>query len=181
MEQYRGTTILSVRRNGKVVIGGDGQVSLGNTIMKGNARKVRRLYNNQVIAGFAGGTADAFTLFERFEAKLEQHQGQLTRAAVELAKDWRTDRILRKLEALLAVADSEASLIITGNGDVIQPEDDLIAIGSGGPFAQSAARALMDNTKLGARSIVEQGLEIAGDICIYTNHNRTIEELDSKV
>jgi ATP-dependent HslUV protease subunit HslV len=181
LEQYRGTTILSVRRNGKVVIGGDGQVSLGNTIMKGNARKVRRLYNNQVIAGFAGGTADAFTLFERFEAKLEQHQGQLTRAAVELAKDWRTDRILRKLEALLAVADSEASLIITGNGDVIQPEDDLIAIGSGGPFAQSAARALMDNTKLGARSIVEQGLIIAGDICIYTNHNRTIEELDSKV
>ena len=181
MEQYRGTTILSVRRNGKVVIGGDGQVSLGNTIMKGNARKVRRLYNNQVIAGFAGGTADAFTLFERFEAKLEQHQGQLTRAAVELAKDWRTDRILRKLEALLAVADSEASLIITGNGDVIQPEDDLIAIGSGGPFAQSAARALMDNTKLEARSIVEQGLKIAGDICIYTNHNRTIEELDSKV
>ena len=181
MEQYRGTTILSVRRNGKVVIGGDGQVSLGNTIMKGNARKVRRLYNNQVIAGFAGGTADAFTLFERFEAKLEQHQGQLTRAAVELAKDWRTDRILRKLEALLAVADSEASLIITGNGDVIQPEDDLIAIGSGGPFAQSAARALMDNTNLGARSIVEQGLKIAGDICIYTNHNRTIEDLDSKV
>ena len=181
MEQYRGTTILSVRRNGKVVIGGDGQVSLGNTIMKGNARKVRRLYNNQVIAGFAGGTADAFTLFERFEAKLEQHQGQLTRAAVELAKDWRTDRILRKLEALLAVANSEASLIITGNGDVIQPEDDLIAIGSGGPFAQSAARALMDNTKLEARSIVEQGLKIAGDICIYTNHNRTIEELDSKV
>ena len=181
MEQYRGTTILSVRRNGKVVIGGDGQVSLGNTIMKGNARKVRRLYNNQVIAGFAGGTADAFTLFERFEAKLEQHQGQLTRAAVELAKDWRTDRILRKLEALLAVADSEASLVITGNGDVIQPEDDLSAIGSGGPFAQSAARALMDNTQLGARSIVEQGLKIAGDICIYTNHNRTIEELDSKV
>ncbi|KRO92030.1 MAG: ATP-dependent protease subunit HslV, partial [SAR92 bacterium BACL26 MAG-121220-bin70] len=148
MEQYRGTTILSVRRNGKVVIGGDGQVSMGNTIMKGNARKVRRLHNNQVIAGFAGGTADAFTLFERFEAKLEQHQGNLTRAAVELAKDWRTDRMLRKLEALLAVADSEASLIITGNGDVIQPEDDLIAIGSGGPFAQSAARALLDNTEL---------------------------------
>ena len=178
MEQYRGTTILSVRRNGKVVIGGDGQVSLGNTIMKGNARKVRRLYKNQVIAGFAGGTADAFTLFERFEAKLEQHQGNLTKAAVELAKDWRTDRILRKLEALLAVADAEASLIITGNGDVIQPEDDLIAIGSGGPFAQSAARALLDNTELGARDIVEQGLKIAGDICIYTNHNRTIEELD---
>ena len=180
MEQYRGTTILSVRRNGKVVIGGDGQVSLGNTIMKGNARKVRRLYKDQVIAGFAGGTADAFTLFERFEAKLEQHQGNLTKAAVELAKDWRTDRILRKLEALLAVADAEASLIITGNGDVIQPEDDLIAIGSGGPFAQSAARALLDNTEMGAREIVEQGLKIAGDICIYTNHNRTIEELDCK-
>jgi ATP-dependent HslUV protease subunit HslV len=179
MEQYRGTTILSVRRNGKVVIGGDGQVSLGNTIMKGNARKVRRLYKDQVIAGFAGGTADAFTLFERFEAKLEQHQGNLTKAAVELAKDWRTDRILRKLEALLAVADAEASLIITGNGDVIQPEDDLIAIGSGGPFAQSAARALLDNTELGGREIVAQGLKIAGDICIYTNHNRTIEELDS--
>ena len=179
MEQYRGTTILSVRRNGKVVIGGDGQVSLGNTIMKGNARKVRRLYNDKVIAGFAGGTADAFTLFERFEAKLEQHQGNLTRAAVELAKDWRSDRILRKLEALLAVADSEASLIITGNGDVIQPEDDLIAIGSGGPFAQSAARALLDNTEMGAQEIVEQGLKIAGDICIYTNHNRTLEELDS--
>ena len=179
MEQYRGTTILSVRRNGKVVIGGDGQVSLGNTIMKGNARKVRRLYKDQVIAGFAGGTADAFTLFERFEAKLEQHQGNLTKAAVELAKDWRTDRILRKLEALLAVADAEASLIITCNGDVIQPEDDLIAIGSGGPFAQSAARALLDNTEMDARDIVEQGLKIAGDICIYTNHNRTIEELDS--
>ena len=179
MEQYRGTTILSVRRNGKVIIGGDGQVSMGNTIMKGNARKVRRLYKDQVIAGFAGGTADAFTLFERFEAKLEQHQGNLTKAAVELAKDWRTDRILRKLEALLAVADAEASLIITGNGDVIEPEDDLIAIGSGGPFAQSAARALLDNTEMGARDIVEQGLKIAGDICIYTNHNRTIEELDS--
>ncbi len=181
MEQYRGTTILSARRNGKVVIGGDGQVSLGNTIMKGNARKVRRLYNDKVIAGFAGGTADAFTLFERFEAKLDQHHGNLTRAAVELAKDWRSDRILRKLEALLAVADSEASLIITGNGDVIQPEDDLIAIGSGGPFAQSAARALLDNTDLDARTIVEQGLKIAGDICIYTNHNNTIEELDAKV
>ncbi len=181
MEQYRGTTILSARRDGKVVIGGDGQVSLGNTIMKGNARKVRRLYNDKVIAGFAGGTADAFTLFERFEAKLDQHHGNLTRAAVELAKDWRSDRILRKLEALLAVADSEASLIITGNGDVIQPEDDLIAIGSGGPFAQSAARALLDNTDLDARTIVEQGLKIAGDICIYTNHNNTIEELDAKV
>lgn len=170
---------MSVRRNGKVVIGGDGQVSLGNTVMKGNAKKVRRLYKDQVIAGFAGGTADAFTLFERFEAKLEKHQGQLTRAAVELAKDWRTDRMLRKLEALLAVADKEASLIITGNGDVIQPEDDLIAIGSGGPYAQSAARALLDNTKMEAREIVEQGLAIAADICIYTNHNRTIEELDT--
>ena len=180
MDQYRGTTILSVRRNGKVVIGGDGQVSLGNTVMKGNARKVRRLYNGKVIAGFAGGTADAFTLFERFEAKLEMYQGQLTRAAVELAKDWRTDRMLRRLEALLAVADEEASLVITGNGDVVQPEDDLIAIGSGGPFAQSAARALLDNTDMDARSIVEQGLGIAGDICIYTNHNRTIEELDCK-
>ena len=179
MQQYRGTTILSVRRNGKVVIGGDGQVSLGNTVMKGNAKKVRRLYKNQVIAGFAGGTADAFTLFERFEAKLEKHQGQLTRAAVELAKDWRADRMLRKLEALLAVADKEASLIITGNGDVIQPENDLIAIGSGGPYAQSAARALLDNTKMEAREIVEQGLAIAADICIYTNHNRTIEELDT--
>jgi ATP-dependent HslUV protease subunit HslV len=180
MDQYRGTTILSVRRNGKVVIGGDGQVSLGNTVMKGNARKVRRLYNGKVIAGFAGGTADAFTLFERFEAKLEMYQGQLTRAAVELAKDWRTDRMLRRLEALLAVADEEASLVITGNGDVIQPEDDLIAIGSGGPFAQSAAKALLDNTEMDAREIVEQGLSIAGDICIYTNHNRTIEELDCK-
>lgn len=145
--------------------------------MKGNARKVRRLYKDQVIAGFAGGTADAFTLFERFEAKLEQHQGQLVRAAVELAKDWRTDRILRRLEALLAVADKESSLIITGNGDVIQPEDDLIAIGSGGPFAQSAARALLDNTELSAREIVEKSLSIAGDICIYTNHNHSIEEL----
>lgn len=178
MEQYRGTTILSVRRNGKVVIGGDGQVTLGNTVMKGNARKVRRLHNDQVIAGFAGGTADAFTLFERFEAKLEAHRGQLVRAAVELAKDWRTDRALRRLEALLAVANHEASLIITGNGDVIQPEDDLIAIGSGGPFAQSAARALLDNTELSAREIVEKGLEIAADVCIYTNHNRTVEELE---
>jgi len=177
LEQYRGTTICSVRRNGKVAIGGDGQVSLGNTVMKGNARKVRRLYKDQVIAGFAGGTADAFTLFERFESKLEQHQGQLTRAAVELAKDWRTDRMLRRLEALLAVADAKTSLIITGNGDVIQPEDDLIAIGSGGPYAQSAARALLDNTEMDARDIVEKSLEIAADICIYTNHNRTIEEL----
>ncbi|TQV72662.1 ATP-dependent protease subunit HslV [Exilibacterium tricleocarpae] len=178
MQQYRGTTILSVRRNGRVVIGGDGQVSMGNTIMKGNARKVRRLYKDQVIAGFAGGTADAFTLFERFEAKLEAHGGQLTRAAVELAKDWRTDRALRRLEALLAVANREASLVVTGNGDVIQPEDDLIAIGSGGPFAQSAARALLENTELDAGDIVEKGLTIAGDICVYTNHNFTIETLD---
>ena len=174
------TTIVSVRRGDKVVLGGDGQVSLGNTVMKGNARKVRRLYQNEVIAGFAGGTADAFTLFERFEAQLQKHQGQLVRSAVELAKDWRSDRALRKLEAMLVVANKEASLIITGNGDVIQPEDDLIAIGSGGPFAQSAAKALLDNTDMDARSIVEQGLSIAGDICIYTNHNRTIEELDCK-
>lgn len=180
MEQYRGTTILSVRRNGKVVIGGDGQVSLGNTVMKGNARKVRRLYQDKVIAGFAGGTADAFTLFERFEGKLEKYQGQLVRAAVELAKDWRTERSLRRLEALLAVADEHHSLIITGNGDVIEPEDNLIAIGSGGPFAQSAAKALLENTQLDAREIVEKGLSIAADICIYTNHNQTIEELDSK-
>lgn len=172
------TTILSVRRDGQVVIGGDGQVSLGNTVMKGNARKVRRLYKNQVLAGFAGGTADAFTLFERFEAKLEAHNGQLTRAAVELAKDWRTDRSLRRLEALLAVADKEASLIITGNGDVIQPEDDLIAIGSGGNYAQAAARALLENTGLDARSIVEKGLTIAGDICVFTNQNHTIETLE---
>ena len=177
MEQYRGTTILSVRRNGLVAIGGDGQVTLGNTVMKGNARKVRRLHNDQVIAGFAGGTADAFTLFERFEAKLQEHRGNLMRAAVELARDWRTDRILRRLEALLAVADREASLIITGNGDVIQPEQDLIAIGSGGPFAQAAARALLENTELDARAIVERGLAIAADICIYTNHQRTIETL----
>lgn len=178
MEQYRGTTILSVRRGNSVVIGGDGQVSLGNTVMKGNARKVRRLYKNQVIAGFAGGTADAFTLFELFEAKLDKHQGNLVRSAVELAKAWRTERSLRRLEALLAVADKETSLVITGNGDVIEPEDNLIAIGSGGPFAQSAARALMDNTDLDARSIVQKGLNIAGDICIYTNHNQTIEQLD---
>ena len=178
MDQYRGTTILSVRRGSTVVIGGDGQVSLGNTIMKGNAKKVRRLHNDQVIAGFAGGTADAFTLFERFEQKLEQHNGNLTRAAVELAKDWRTDRKLRRLEALLAVANKESSLIITGNGDVIQPEDDLIAIGAGGPYAQSAARALLDNTDLSAKEIVESGLKIAGDICVYTNHTTTIEELN---
>ncbi|KZY67908.1 MULTISPECIES: ATP-dependent protease subunit HslV [unclassified Oleiphilus] len=171
------TTILSVRREGEVALGGDGQVSLGNTIMKGNAKKVRRLYNGQVIAGFAGGTADAFTLFERFEAQLEKHQGHLVRAAVELAKDWRTDRDLRKLEALLAVADKDSSLIITGNGDVIEPEDSLIAIGSGGPFAQASARALLDNTELGARDIVEKGLDIAASICVFTNDNRTIEEL----
>ena len=178
MEQYRGTTILSVRRGNQVVIGGDGQVSLGNTVMKGNARKVRRLFHGKVIAGFAGGTADAFTLFERFESKLEKHRGQLVRSAVELAKDWRTERSLRKLEALLAVADETASLIITGNGDVIEPEDGLMAIGSGGPFAQSAARALMDNTELSAQEIVEKSLTIAADICIYTNHNHTIEVLD---
>ena len=178
MEQFRGTTILSVRRGNSVVIGGDGQVTMGNTVMKGNARKVRRLLKGQVIAGFAGGTADAFTLFELFEGKLEKHSGHLVRAAVELAKDWRTDRVLRKLEALLCVADKEASLIISGNGDVIEPEDDLMAIGSGGPYAQSAARALLDNTDLDARAIVEKGLAIAGDICIYTNHNRTIEQLD---
>ncbi|MCK5810969.1 MAG: ATP-dependent protease subunit HslV [Cocleimonas sp.] len=177
MEQYRGTTIVSVRRGDNVVIGGDGQVSLGNTIMKGNARKVRRLYDDKVIAGFAGGTADAFTLFEKFEGKLNAFNGNLTRAAIELAKDWRTDRGMRQLEALLAVADAKTSLIITGNGDVIDPEDNLIAIGSGGPFAQSAARALLDNTDLTAREIVEKSLSIAGDICIYTNQNRTIEEL----
>lgn len=179
MEQYRGTTILSVRRNGQVVIGGDGQVSQGNTVMKGNARKVRRLYADQVIAGFAGGTADAFTLFERFEEQLEKHSGKLTRAAVELAKLWRTERTLRRLEALLVVADKENSLIITGNGDVIEPEDSLMAIGSGGSFAQSAARALLDNTDLDARSIVEKSLSIAANICVYTNNNLTIEALDT--
>nr|WP_205743954.1 ATP-dependent protease subunit HslV [Grimontia sedimenti] len=180
-EKSRGssvTTIVSVRRNGKVVIAGDGQVSLGNTVMKGNARKVRRLYNNKVLAGFAGGTADAFTLFERFERKLEMHQGHLTKAAVELAKDWRTDRALRRLEALLAVADETASLIITGNGDVVQPEHDLIAIGSGGNFAQAAATALLENTELDAREIAEKSLTIAGDICVFTNQHHTVEELD---
>lgn len=171
------TTILSVRREGEVALGGDGQVSLGNTIMKGNAKKVRRLYHGKVIAGFAGGTADAFTLFERFEGQLEKHQGHLVRAAVELAKDWRTDRALRKLEALLAVADKDSSLIITGNGDVIEPEDSLIAIGSGGPFAQASARALLDNTNLSARDIVEKGLDIAASICVFTNDHRTIEEI----
>jgi len=177
LEQYRGTTILAVRRNGRVVIGGDGQVSLGNTIMKGNARKVRRLYRDQIIAGFAGGTADAFTLFERFEAKLEKHQGHLVRSAVELAKDWRTDRLLRRLEALLVVADRDNILMITGNGDVIEPELDLIAIGSGGSFAQAAATALYENTELEARDIVEKALTIAASICIYTNDHLTIEEL----
>ena len=172
------TTIVSVRRNNKVVIAGDGQVSLGNTIMKGNARKVRRLYNGKVLAGFAGGTADAFTLFERFESKLQMHQGHLTKAAVELAKDWRSDRALRKLEALLVVADETASLIITGNGDVIQPEHDLIAIGSGGNFAQAAATALLENTDLDAREIAEKALTIAGDICVFTNHHHTIDELE---
>jgi ATP-dependent HslUV protease subunit HslV len=171
------TTILSVRRDGEVALGGDGQVSLGNTIMKGNARKVRTLYHGKVIAGFAGGTADAFTLFERFEAKLEKHQGHLVRAAVELAKDWRTDRALRRLEALLAVADKDSSLIITGNGDVIEPEDSLIAIGSGGPYAQASAKALLDNTELSAREIVEKGLDIAASICVFTNDQRTIKEL----
>jgi ATP-dependent HslUV protease subunit HslV len=178
VEQFHGTTIITVRRNGKVVIGGDGQVTQGSIVLKGNARKVRRLYNGKVIAGFAGGTADAFTLFERFEAKLETYQGNLTRAAVELAKDWRTDRMLRRLEALLAVADTKASLIITGNGDVIEPERDLIAIGSGGAYAESAARALLDNTKLSASEIVKKSLAIAADICIYTNHNHVIEELE---
>ncbi len=178
METFHGTTIVSVRRGNQVVIGGDGQVTLGNTVMKGNARKVRRLYHGKVLAGFAGATADAFTLFERFEGELEKQRGNLTRAAVELAKDWRTNRMLQRLEALLAVADDKASLIISGNGDVIEPENGLIAIGSGGPFAQSAARALLENTELGAREIVERSLHIAGDICIYTNHNLTIEELE---
>ena len=178
--KMHGTTILSVRRGNRVVIGGDGQVTLGDTMMKGNARKVRRLHEDQVIAGFAGGTADAFTLFERFEGKLQKHQGNLTRAAVELSKDWRTDRMLRRLEALLAVADASASLILSGTGDVIEPEYDLIAIGSGGPYAQSAARALLENTDLSARDIVEKSLNIAADVCIYTNHNLRIEELDAE-
>ncbi len=174
---FKGTTILSARRDGVVVIGGDGQVSMGNTVMKGTARKVRRLYKDQVIAGFAGATADAFTLFERFEGKLEKHHGHLVRSAVELAKDWRTDRMLRRLEALLCVADGKASLIISGTGDVIEPDDSLMAIGSGGQYALSAARALLENTDMGAREIVEKGLHIAADICIYTNHNIVIEEL----
>jgi ATP-dependent HslUV protease subunit HslV len=174
------TTILSVRKEGEVALGGDGQVSLGNTIMKGNAKKVRRLYHGKVIAGFAGGTADAFTLFERFEAQLEKHQGNILKAAVELAKDWRTDRALRKLEALLAVADEKHSLIITGNGDVIEPEDSLIAIGSGGPYAQASARALMENTDLSAEEIVQKGLQIASDICVFTNNQFTIEHISNK-
>ncbi|HEX7043430.1 MAG TPA: ATP-dependent protease subunit HslV [Burkholderiales bacterium] len=177
--EIHGTTILCVRRNGRVAIGGDGQVTLGNTVMKANARKVRRLYKDQVLAGFAGGTADAFTLFERFEGKLEKHQGNLTRSAVELAKDWRTDRLLRRLEAMLIVADRSASLIVSGQGDVIEPEAGILAIGSGGPFALAAARALLEHTELGARAIVEQALGIAADICIYTNRSLTIEELAS--
>ena len=178
MEQLAGTTILSVRRGSKVVIGGDGQVSQGNTVLKGNARKVRRLYKDKVLAGFAGGTADAFTLFERFEEQLEKHHGKLTRAAVELAKLWRTERALRRLEALLVVADQETSLIVTGNGDVIEPDDAIMAIGSGGSYALAAARALLNNTELDAREIVEKGLTIAGDICVYTNQQQTIEELN---
>lgn len=178
MEQYRGTTIVSVRRDDKVAIAGDGQVSMGNTVMKGNARKVRTLANGRVIAGFAGGTADAFTLFELFETKLERY-GNLTRAAIELAKDWRTDRRLRRLEALLCVADSESSFIVTGNGDVIEPEHDLMAIGSGGPFAQAAALALLRNTDLDARTIAEKALAVAAEICVFTNQNVTVEELAS--
>jgi ATP-dependent HslUV protease subunit HslV len=178
MEQYHGTTILSVRRGNQVAMGGDGQVTLGNIVVKASARKVRRLYNGQILAGFAGGTADAFTLFERFEAKLEKHQGNLLRSAVELAKDWRTDRMLRRLEAMLTVADTESSLIITGNGDVLEPEDGLLAIGSGGAYAQAAARALLDHTDLPPAEIVKQALVIAGDICIYTNQNHVIETLE---
>lgn len=179
MKQFDGTTVLCVRRGDQVVIGADGQVTLGDTIMKGNARKVRRLHHGKVLAGFAGGTADAFTLFEYFEGKLEKHSGHLVRAAVELAKDWRTDRTLRRLEALLAVADHEASLIISGNGDVIEPEHGFIAIGSGGPYAGAAARALLDNTELDARAIVEKALNIAADVCIYTNHQLVIETLQA--
>ena len=178
MEQFHGTTIVSVRRGASVALGGDGQVTLGNVVIKAGARKVRRLYNDQVLAGFAGGTADAFTLFERFEAKLDKHSGHLVRAAVELAKDWRTDRMLRRLEAMLAVADRQSSLIITGNGDVLEPEYGLVAIGSGGAYAQSAARALLENTTLSPAEIVKKSLEIAGDLCIYTNQNHLIEILD---
>ena len=173
-----GTTIISVRRGNRVALGGDGQVTLGNVVLKAGARKVRRLYHERILAGFAGGTADAFTLFERFEAKLEKHQGNLLRSAVELAKDWRTDRILRRLEAMLAVADHETSLIITGIGDVVEPELGLVAIGSGGPYAQAAARALLENTELSPQDIVKRSLTIAGDICIYTNQNHVIEVLD---
>ncbi len=178
MDQFKGTTIISVRRKNTVVVGGDGQVTMGDTVMKGNARKVRRLYKDQVIAGFAGGTADAFTLFERFEGQLEKHQGNLVRSAVELAKDWRTDRALRRLEALLIVADKNDSLLVTGNGDVIEPNDGILAIGSGGQYAKSAALALVENTTLGASEIVQQSLSIAAEICIYTNHDTTIEEID---
>ena len=178
MEQFHGTTIMSARRDGKVALGGDGQVTLGQVVVKASARKVRRLYHDRILAGFAGGTADAFTLFERFEAKLEKHQGNLLRSAVELAKDWRTDRILRRLEAMLAVADRESSLIITGMGDVIEPELGLIAIGSGGPYAQSAARALLENTQLDAEAVVRKALSIAADLCIYTNHQVVVETLE---
>jgi ATP-dependent HslUV protease subunit HslV len=178
MEQYHGTTILSVRRGNRVAMGGDGQVTLGNVVVKASARKVRRLYNGHILAGFAGGTADAFTLFERFEAKLEKHQGHLVKSAVELAKDWRTDRMLRRLEAMLTVADRESSLIITGNGDVLEPEKGLLAIGSGGSYAQAAALALLDNTELPPEDIVKQALVIAGDLCIYTNQNHIIETLE---
>jgi len=178
MEQYRGTTILSVRRGKRVALGGDGQVTLGNIVIKASARKVRTLYNGQILAGFAGGTADAFTLFERFEAKLDKHQGNLLRSAVELAKDWRTDRMLRRLEAMLAVADREHSLVITGNGDVLEPEQGIVAIGSGGAYAQAAARALVENTELEPKEIVSKALGIAADLCIYTNHHHTIEVLD---
>ncbi|HXF16634.1 MAG TPA: ATP-dependent protease subunit HslV [Burkholderiales bacterium] len=177
-EPFHGTTIISVRRGQKVALGGDGQVTFGNVVLKASARKVRRLFHERILAGFAGGTADAFTLFERFEAKLEKHQGHLLRSAVELAKDWRTDRILRRLEAMLAVADHEASLIITGNGDVVEPELGLVAIGSGGPYAQAAARALLENTELQPQDIVKKALTIAGEICIYTNQNHVIETLD---
>jgi ATP-dependent HslUV protease subunit HslV len=178
MEQFHGTTIVSVRRNGMVALGGDGQVTLGSIVIKASARKVRRLYHDQILAGFAGGTADAFTLFERFEAKLEKHQGNLVRSAVELAKDWRTDRVLRRLEAMLAVADRESSLIITGIGDVLEPEQGLIAIGSGGAYAQAAARALLENTELDAEAMVRKSLAIAADLCIYTNQNIVVEVLD---
>jgi ATP-dependent HslUV protease subunit HslV len=177
MEQMHGTTILSVRRGSNVALGGDGQVTLGNVVIKGGAKKIRRLYQDRILAGFAGGTADAFTLFERFEAKLDKHQGNLMRSAVELAKDWRTDRILRRLEAMLAVADKEHSLIITGLGDVLEPEHGIVAIGSGGPYAQAAARALLENTSLNPREIVEKALAVAADLCIYTNHQRSIEEI----